>query len=441
MDYNLTKKLGKQRYRIALVVILAAMVPFAASWMKPAGVVAAREAENRAVPDSLFPSYTQPEWAMLVDSAANVIVDSTGMLAPFLEKMEALQTGGSGTVSILHIGDSHIQAGFMTNRIREQFQGDFGNAGRGLIVPHRMARMNEARDYALTTPYGYKTQKATERGIEGKLGFTGIAVTFETPYNEFKIKSNEPFNNVTVFHHPGAPALCEPDELSIGTYCTIENTPGSTRINLMECVDSLMVSGFTTASFNTPTFYGFSLENGQPGVLYHAAGINGAAFEHFINNTTIAEGGAAPLCPDLIVVSLGTNNCFGSNFRRGQMYNCVDGFIRSLKKSYPGVPVLMTTPMESCNRKSTRGRRTYTPNPNVVEGAEVVAEAARDNEVAYWDFYNAVGGEKVMESWFAKGLANTDRIHLTEKGYVLQGEMFYEAFARLYNEFINREER
>ena len=390
---------------------------------------------GRPFPDSIRHVYFRPELQYLADSSANFIMDTTHSLVPFMEKLEALQKGEERTVSVLHIGDSHIQAGFMTGRMRELFQGDFGNAGRGLITPHRMAKMNEAPDYAITTPYGYKHMKITDKGVEGKHGFTGVAVTFETPYNELKVWSKNPFNGITVFHAPGAPMLCEPDELSIGSYCTIDNTPTSTRISLSRKVDSLTLSGFTSAHYNDPTFYGFSLENGEPGVIYHSVGINGAAFEHFVANSTIADGGAAPLCPDIIIISLGTNNCYGSNFRHGQFYNCVDGFIRRIKDAYPGVPVLMTTPMESCQRRG----RTRVPNPNIADAMGIICEAAADNEVACWNFYDAAGGSKAMERWFGKGLANTDRIHLTESGYAMQGDMLYEAFARYYNEFINRE--
>lgn len=413
----------------------AALVLFALSG-RTAGAQDSSEPEGEAYahPDSIRHAYLNPELRALVDSASNFIVDSTGSLVSFFEKLEALQRGEERTVSVLHIGDSHIQAGHLTGRLRELFQSDFGNAGRGLITPHRMAKMNEAPDYSITTPYGYKAVKVTDK-LDGKPGFTGVAVTFETPYNELKVWSKTPFSAVTVFHAAGAPMLCEPDELSIGSYCTVDNTPTSTRIALSRAVDSLTLSGFISPQYSDPTFYGFSLENGRPGVIYHSIGINGAAFEHFVTNSTLTDGGAAPLRPDIIIISLGTNNYYGSNFQRAQFCNCVDGFIRRIKKAYPGVPVLMTTPMESCRRQGNR----RTPHPNSVDAVKAICNASTDNEVAYWNLYDAAGGAHAMERWFGKRLANTDRIHLTESGYALQGDMLYEAFARYYNTFINRE--
>lgn len=412
------------------------MVAAAFSVLLEIGANTRQHFENEPIitADSIRHTYLRPELRTLADSTANVIVDSTEALLPLMEKLRELQCGGEGTVSILHIGDSHVQAGFLTGRLRELFQRDFGDAGRGLITPHRMARMNEAPDYVITSRFRHSATKATDR-LDGKPGFTGVAVKLETLYNELSIRSRHPFTAVTVFHAPDAPRLSESDELNIGSHCTAHDTPTSTRIALSRSTDTLILSGFTTSEWNDPTFYGFSLENGLPGVLYHAVGLNGAAFEHFANNTTILDGGAAALAPDIIIVSLGTNNCYGNNFNASRLRDSASDFIRRLKESYPGVPLLVTTPMES--HRLQGGRRVA--NPNIVTAAREICAAAADNNIAWWNFYGAAGGARAMDRWHARGLAQTDRIHLTESGYVLQADMLYEAFTRYYNETLHFE--
>lgn len=357
--------------------------------------------------------------AQVVDPAANAIVDSTGSLRPFAEKLKAQKEGGRSVVTILHIGDSHVQAGFWTGRVRELIQRDYGNAGRGLIIPHKLAGMNEARDYAITTKYARRASKET--------GPTGVAVTCDVPYCEFGIWSKDPFSSVTVLHAEDAPPLFEPVALSTGIYCGWDNTPVSTAIPLIHNVDSLTLSGFVHGQWTDATYHGFILGNGRAGVQYHAVGLNGAAFETFAG---MADGALKMLAPDLIIVSLGTNNCFGNNFREGQLYNVVDDFVRRTKGAYRDVPVLLTTPMEACRR--ARGR--YNPNPNIGAAARIISDVAGANDVAYWDFYAAAGGTGAMARWYAEGLANRDRIHLTENGYLLQGDMFYDALAQYIEE-------
>src|SRR6185295_4957067 len=64
-------------------------------------------------------------------------------LSDFYEKLYRLRKGENLQVRIIHIGDSHIQADFLSGILRQNFQHDFGNGGRGLIFPGRVARTNE----------------------------------------------------------------------------------------------------------------------------------------------------------------------------------------------------------------------------------------------------------------------------------------------------------
>lgn len=390
-------------------------------------------AENRS---HVIHEYPNPEYLAVIDSTANIIADSVDYLEPFMEKLLALRSGADGQVSILHIGDSHIQAGYWTARVRELFHNDFGNAGRGLITPYKLSRTNEPPNYAITTPHKYNSYRASENGMTEKPDFTGVSVSFRNADAEFEIWSKTPFDAVTIFHHPSAPMLYPPDELMIGSNCIIENTATSTRIVLSQHVDTLKLAGVASLAYDNPTFYGFSLENGDPGVLYHAVGANGAAFEHISSRTTLTEGGAAPLNPDLIIVSLGTNNCYGNNFRSEQLRQVVRNFITNIKSSYPEAALLMTTPMESCNR--SRGR--YSVNPNVAVAAQVIAEEAAAAGVACWNLWAAAGGNGSHSAWHGRKLMQNDRIHLTEAGYSLVGDMLYDAIAGYYNNWLYKTE-
>ncbi len=380
--------------------------------------------------------YTHPELRELVDSGRNVIVDDSSHLRSFFEQLGYVEARRDSVVSILHIGDSHVQAGFLTGRLRELFQHDFGNAGRGLITPLRLAGTNEPRDYAIRTQGTYVSHRISESGLLDSLGFTGVS--FETGGTEIVLElwAKEKFQVVTVLHHRDAPALSEPAELSIGSYCDQDNTAVSTRIVLNEAVDSLSLRGQISTAYPRPIYYGFSLERGTPGVLYHAAGINGVTFEQWMQHTTLLNGGAEVLRPDLVVISLGTNSCFGNRFDADHVYEVATAFIKTMKASYPQASFLVTTPMEACRRTVSRGRRVYRPNGNIEQAAEAICRAASEQGVAYWDLYHAAGGEGAIERWYKHQLVGADRIHLTEKGYLLQAEMFYEAFVKYYNEVM-----
>ena len=71
-----------------------------------------------------------------ISTVFNRISNNSG-LDSFYQKLHRLKSGGERTVSIVHIGDSHIQADFLTAVVRNGFQEFFGNAGRGLVFPYR----------------------------------------------------------------------------------------------------------------------------------------------------------------------------------------------------------------------------------------------------------------------------------------------------------------
>lgn len=426
------------RKHIALLTaaaIVACGLILAGTWGAARAVTMTGEPERPVNTKPLRHIYPQQEYAAMVDSAANFITDSAGSLAPLMEKLLALRSGADSVVSILHIGDSHIQAGYWTARLRELFHEDFGNAGRGLIVPYKLAGGNEPPNYAIRTPHAVTTDKATSNSSGTPLGLTGVGVAFNAAEAQFEIWSKNSFNAITVLHHEKAPMIVPHDSLSIGSYCTIDNGPGHTRLVLNRTLDTVTLGGTITADLDNPTFYGFSLENDNPGVLYHAIGSNGAAFQHFTSNTTFTRGGADALHPDLIIISLGTNNCYGRNYNSDQLYKVIERFVESVCASYPDAAILLTTPRESGKRS---GRR-YVPNANIADAARLIRSVAHQYGVACWDLYSAAGGKDICEKWLKAKLSHTDRIHLTREGYALTGDMLYEAFARYYNGWLDDE--
>ena len=70
----------------------------------------------------------------------------------------AVRTGAE-VLSVVHIGDSHIQAEIGTSVTRELLQLDFGNAGRGLLSPLRLSGTNQPTDYAIESGSTWTAEK------------------------------------------------------------------------------------------------------------------------------------------------------------------------------------------------------------------------------------------------------------------------------------------
>lgn len=367
-----------------------------------------------------------------IDTTANIIVDRSGSLDNFIRLLTQLKCGEDNIVSIIHLGDSHIQGSYFTKVMRQSFQRDFGNAGRGLITPTKLMGTNGARDYGISSPNNWRPIKCTVREDCDRLGASGLGIDCNDGDIEITIECDDRFSSVRVLHHENAPRLLEPEELETSFCCTTDDKDHTTRIVLNKDVDKLTLRGRTDNEYNKHIYYGFILENGNKGVLYNAMGANGAAFSHFDNERLI--NGISEIGADMIIISLGTNDSYGHNFNAESIRANLDSVVSKIRATNPNIAILLTTPMETRQSvRNKRGRRTITTNNNVKQVARTIVDYATENGLAYWDFYTVAGGAGANSAWSQRNLVRPDMVHLSIEGYELQGKLLYQALINHYN--------
>lgn len=329
---------------------------------------------------------------------------------------QARRSGGK--VSVLHIGDSHIQPDVFPGRVRSRLQYAFGNGGRGLLVPLEMAGTNQPHDYALksSTPHRQHS-RLLMRSWSTAMGFTGISVRFAAGHASIALHSSgegHAFNRLTLLHSRGAgydTAVVHADTL-VG--CA--TSPWSTRFVLPGLADSLLLTGIPTGS----DFWGVLADNDSPGIVYNTIGNNGATYAMYHKIDSFAAQ-TALLRPRLIIISLGTNEAFGSHAHMAQQMQLL---IADLRQANPQAKFLLTTPMES----QRRGRRGYAVNPAVATVRNIILEFGRQHHIPVWDLYAVAGGEGASRKWLGLQLMNTgDHLHFFESGYDLQGVLLADA--------------
>ena len=111
-----------------------------------------------------------------------------------------------------------------------------------------------------------------------------------------------------------------------------------------------------------------------------------------------------------------------------------------IRDSLPDVPILLTTPPGSYESfRQRRRKRTYSINPRTVQAVENIKKYAGDNFLAIWDLYNVAGGSlRACKNWQEAGLMRPDHVHYMPDGYVLQGNLLYEAIIKAYNDYVSQ---
>jgi lysophospholipase L1-like esterase len=170
------------------------------------------------------------------------------------------------------------------------------------------------------------------------------------------------------------------------------------------------------------TLHGVYVENDQAGVVYNAAGVAGARYRDFLRNDFFIE--QLPLfTPDLVIISLGTNESYDPLFTEASFRQIVDSMFTMIEERIPNTSVLIALPSENYRVKNG----VATVNQRIPIITNILREQSQKHGFAVWDLFEAMGGEGSMLEWKKAGLVNEDHIHYLKKGYNLQGELLFEA--------------
>jgi lysophospholipase L1-like esterase len=376
-----------------------------------------------------------------------VINDPANSLQPFTNVLKKLKEGKDTVVNIIHLGDSHIQAGYLSGQTMRMLQASFGNAGRGWIAPFKLSRANEPSDYFISSNIREWTAgRCIQSTPKCPWGIGGIGIQTSAPEIDFNLiiapnnGAGYSFNKVLLYRDRNAMPMTPSSHYydSIATLSWGEQFCGDIVVDTFMTTNLLDTLHLKSTGMNQDRiktnkaqdnlYYGFMLMNGSPGILYHAIGVNGARYVDYTSRSYIRQ--LALLRPSLLIVSLGTNEAFGRNFNKEQFYSQIDAFIRLVKEELPETTLLITTPAESYKRAYKNKKRYYIRNDNISQIADAITAYTREQGIACWDLFSITGGYNSCKNWFDAGMFGRDRIHFSREGYGEQGVLLYKALVR-----------
>lgn len=187
-------------------------------------------------------------------------------------------------------------------------------------------------------------------------------------------------------------------------------------------------------------------ETGVPGFVFSALSKNGVTLSYFEDEELLRQ--IADLRPDLLIISLGTNESHAPKFEVQSYGQQLEQFGRLMAARCPGTQILLTTPpgsyLKQGGRRVRRRRRWVTvggnrePNPHTAEVVAMQRQVAAQQHWAVWDLYELAGGSSfACENWSRSGLQNKDGVHFTPQAYTLQGRLLAEAILQAWNDYLN----
>ena len=365
--------------------------------------------------------------------------DST-RLDRFFQKIDTLLETGEGRINILHIGGSHVQADMFSHQVRQNFDRVNGKfqTPRGLIFPYSVAKTNNPTNYKVSYAGTWNAARSVQKNRIMPLGMTGIAVYTKDRSARINICLNPDedrrweFTQLRLLGYVEdgsdsiTPVLYYPNDTINGMF---DFNTKTYLFDLPEPVDSFSI-GFIQTDKETRTFVvrGFIPEKETPGVVYHAIGINGASVPSYLESENFEEE-LHLLKPDLMIFAIGINDAASKDFTEESFLLNYKTLIETIERVNPDCAYLFITNNDSFRRIS---RNNYRVNPNGTVARKVFFRLAEEHQGGVWDFFTLMGGLRSMQQWQTAGLAKVDKVHFTRNGYLMIGDMLYNALVEYY---------
>jgi lysophospholipase L1-like esterase len=346
-------------------------------------------------------------------------------------RFEKLAFEGTGHISIMHMGGSHVQAGFLTDRMRHNFtEMVYGAEGeRGFVFPFDLAKSNSPKSIQCKWTGDWTGQRNSVKADTALWGISGInAVTRSAKASVTLSVLNHDsiactFKKVKLYFNSSPNIQIRGDSLNLWQRLGSCNN-GCMEIELSEPTQVFQLNILSTDTL--PCYFslqGFYLEQEeQSGITYNAIGVNGANSGSFLRCELLPDQ-LQTIYPDLVILGIGVNdaNVPPDQFNAQAYEAKYDSLIRKIIKVNPEACFLFL------NNNDTYIGGT-TPNTNIYRVREVINKLADKYNGGVYDFFAVMGGLGSIKNWEEQKLAAADKIHLTKKGYEFQADLIALAF-------------
>lgn len=353
----------------------------------------------------------------------------------FFQSLLNVENNGKGTSRIGYYGDSMIEGDLMSMTLRTMLQSRFGGRGIG-FMPITSITNFFRKNIKHRFSDGWKRFNVNEKSLV-TLGLSGEVFMPDMSYSKHEVyyqSSNYQF----LQDLPTTKLFYGLDTSKIkSNKLFVQND--SFFLDKEKLVNTLYLSKSSKKEielkfdFLSPIpIYGVSFESNR-GVLVDNFAIRGNSGMPMTKiSTNMLRSFNNVMNYDLIILQFGLNVVSGkSNFKWYQKQ--MERVINHFKKAMPYASILIVS-IPDQSSKNEDG--TMSSSPSVIPIVEAQKEAARLCKVAYFNLYQAMGGENSMVKWVEElKYANADYVHFNYLGAKYASTLIFEFLMKEYHEY------
>lgn len=333
---------------------------------------------------------------------------------------------------IIHVGGSHVQAGFFSGRLKQHLQQLLKDSlpSPSLVFPYHLAGTNNPLHYRIEGNRKSWTGRRSPLSYhQGSWGLMGITAVLEEFSDTLCIQANyqssameERFDRIRFLL----------DSLPSGLQLTwarpdlirevVKNSEkGFVDVFLNESVTESEVR-ITQRIRGSLVIRGIELDREGSRMSYIAAGTNGARFLSLDRcDDWFTELAMYP--SDLIILAIGTNDAYVRNFNEELFEERYRTWIERIQREHPDTAILLIVPNDAYYKNKFA-------NPATSRQRDIIMNLAKEYQTAVWDLYSLMGGLGSSNTWLEAGLMHTDRLHFSIIGYEVLADLLLEALLK-----------
>ena len=421
---------------------------------------------------------------LLVIFVKSQSIENKEVLKPFIDKLNE-----NKVTQILFLGDSHIQADWITSFLRNKFQEKYGNAGRGLVFPYAVANSDGPDDFTSATNQTWENFRLVyEQDVFPQMGASGFVIgNQKESFLEIKFKNpEETFDKVIIFNDEkmnGEKFQLYKENQSLSNFVSKSAERIKYTVSSGETFPEI-ASKFYTTTTKLVQLNGAGIKNPVEGNSYQIDKISfnfKPEFENLIEkiadyqfsgDKTLVQL-SEPQNTFLMKTNASSGNTFYGfqflkNVNKGVVFNTVgvNGAtygdflkyslqIEQLNSIQPDLVMISLGTNESLSSITKEDfqknisdlvSKFKEQNPNlpillisptdnrlksqkIKELVSWIEESAQLKKVAFFNLYEATGGSGYFKKALNKKEANTDGVHFLRPGYEFQAEKIWTAIS------------
>ncbi len=330
---------------------------------------------------------------------------------------QALAQAAGRPVRIAVLGDSFIEGDILTSKLRELLQQRFGGCGVGYLPMTSITA--DFRRTVKQTFGGWTPHKAVDRSGYGDTynNITGnyfnagpgawvMAKGIGNPYQHAASCTSSSFYFVS------GTGSCYATAVVNGTDTTHFNLQSSSLIGHAVVQGDIKQVKWTVSNPGNMVFLGTSMDCDR-GVIVDNLSLRASRGNHLSKITgSMMSAFNQVRHYDLVIIMYGLNIAGHNSSAYTAYCNTLTAAINNIKNTMPGTSVLVV----GCSDREERTASGWKTMPGVLGLIQAQKRVAINSRVAFWDLYEAMGGEGSIVNMVRNGEANSDYTHITHRG-------------------------